>query len=247
MNGLGGPIILLRLAVHGGLGEVSVGQWAAFHRGVSGVLFADVGQRIFYFFVFYDDLGVVGAQLFVAFDDDVGHDLELGLESQRLSVVDVQVGHLRLRNRNQALLFGFFTEVAGNEGLDHIALQIFFEALPRDGIGNVRRENRASAPLLILLTIFSISRATSSAGISTEISRLMPSFFAVSSCAASGVASFLLTLAVSVGLTFPFRLAVRLPAVLEGPGGKDRSCHTPLILSVKTKTEQRQTPKRRSL
>src|SRR5450432_838115 len=70
-------------------------------------------------------------------------------------------------------------------------------------------------------TIVSVSRATSAAGISTEISRFTPSFFA----------SFLRS-TVSVGLTLPFRLA-RTP-------GHSHAVH----LSVKTEGEQRQTSKR---
>jgi hypothetical protein len=45
----------------------------------------------------------------------------------------------------------------------------------------------------------SVSRATSSAGISTEISRLTPSF----------LVSVLVAPAVSVGLTFSFRVVLR--------------------------------------
>src|SRR5450755_3647478 len=66
----------------------------------------------------------------------------------------------------------------------------------------------------------SVSRATSAAGISTEISRFTPSFFA----------SFLRS-TVSVGLTLPFRP--------PGTPGHSHAVH----LSVKTEGEQRQTAK----
>src|SRR6266576_2112568 len=72
---------------------------------------------------------MVGAKLLIAFDDDLGHDLEAGLEAQWFAVMDVQVGDLRLRNRYQALLLGLFAEIARNQSFDHVALEVFFEAL----------------------------------------------------------------------------------------------------------------------
>ena len=147
-----GAVVFFRLAVHGGLGEVAVGQRTSFDRGEGGVLLAHVVQRVFDFFILYDDLRMVGAQLFVALDHDLGHDLEAGLEAQRLAVMNVQVGDLGLRHRNQAELFGFFAEVARDQGLDHVAFQIFFEALLDDGRGHVAGAEAGQArDFLILL------------------------------------------------------------------------------------------------
>src|SRR5271157_3648842 len=56
----------------------------------------------------------------------------------------------------------------------------------------------------------SSSWATSSAGISTEISRLTPSLFA----------SAFLASVVSVGLTFSFRIPLQRRGWTEGPAGK---------------------------
>ena len=101
----------------------------------------------FHFFVRYDDLRMVGAQFLVAFDLDLGQDLEAGLEAQRLAVMNVQVGDARLRYRNHPQLFRLFAEVARDQRLDHVALQIFFEALPDDRRGHVPgAEARAAAP-----------------------------------------------------------------------------------------------------
>src|SRR5260370_1719401 len=80
--------------------------------------------------------------------------------------------------------------------------------------------------------IVSVSRATSSAGISTEISRLTPSFFASSFLAPT----------VSVGLTFSFRRTLQRLAGSRFLRAKEPDLiHTTLILSVKTEAEQRQT------
>ena len=66
--------------------------------------------------------------------------------------MNVQVGDLRLRNGNQTQLLGFLAEVAGHERFDHVALQIFFEALPDDGGGHVAgAEARQARHFLILL------------------------------------------------------------------------------------------------
>jgi len=75
--------------------------------------------------------------------------------------------------------------------------------------------------------IFSNSRVTSSAGISTEISRLTPSL-----CFASTV---------SVGLTFTLSAAMPRRTETGVLEPKTNPVHTPLTLSVKTKGEQRQT------
>ncbi len=152
MYGLGGAVVLFGLAVHRGLGEVAVGQGTPFNRGVGGVLLAHAVDRSFDFFVFYNDLGVVGAKLLVAFDHDLRQDFEAGLEAQRFAVVNVQVGDARLGDWNHALLFGFLAEVAWDEGLDHVALEVFFEALLDDGRGHVTgAEARQARHLLVFL------------------------------------------------------------------------------------------------
>ena len=77
------------------------------------MLLAHAIQRLFHFFVGHDDLRMVGAKFLVALDFDLGHHFETGLEAQRFAVMHVQIGDPRLRDRNQALLFGLLAEVAG--------------------------------------------------------------------------------------------------------------------------------------
>ena len=49
--------------------------------------------------------------------------------------MNVQVGDAGLRYRNHALFFRLFAEIARDQGLHHVALQVFLEALPDDGRG----------------------------------------------------------------------------------------------------------------
>ena len=116
------------------------------------MLLAHAVERLLDFLVGDGDLRIVGAQFLVAFDLDLGHHLEAGLEAQRLAVVNVQVGDPRLRDRNQSQLLRLFAEVARHQSLNHIALEVFLEALPDDGSGHVPgAESRQPRHLLILL------------------------------------------------------------------------------------------------
>ena len=106
----------------------------------------------FDFFVGHGDFGLFRAQLFVAFDLDLGHDFKAGLEAQRLVVLNVEIGDLRLRHRDQSLLVGFFAEVARDQSFHHIALQIFRKPLADNGGGHMSAaEARDARQLLIFL------------------------------------------------------------------------------------------------
>jgi hypothetical protein len=100
--------------------------------GVSRTLLADVGQRLFDFFVGDGNLRLVGAQILVALDLNFRQHFEAGLESQGLAVVNVQIGHAGLRNRDEALLLGFPAKIFRNQRFDHIVLKAVAEALPND-------------------------------------------------------------------------------------------------------------------
>ena len=81
VHGLGFIVAVFWFAVHGSLGEVAFGQRPSFHRRIGGVLLAHAVQGLFDFFVFHHDFRVVGAELLVTFDYDLGEDLEAGLEA----------------------------------------------------------------------------------------------------------------------------------------------------------------------
>ena len=63
------------------------------------MLLTDVGQRVFDFLVGDGDFWMLGAEFFVALDDDLGEDFERRFEAQRFAVVNMQIGDLRLRRR----------------------------------------------------------------------------------------------------------------------------------------------------
>ena len=128
---------VLGFAIERYLGVISVGQRPALNGSEGGVLLAHAVQRLFDFFIGHGDFRLFGAQLFVAIHLDFRHHFEAGLEAQRFVVFQVEVGDLRLRHRDQALPVGLFAEVARDEGLDHIALEIFGKTLTDDGGGHM--------------------------------------------------------------------------------------------------------------
>ncbi len=137
MDGLVLRRAVLGLAVERNLGIVSVGQRPAFHGCEGRVLLAHAVERLLDFFVGDRDLGLFGAQFLVALDLDLGHDFKAGLEAQRFVVLQVEIGDLRLRYRDQALLVGFFAEVAGDQRFHHVALQVLGKTLADDGCGHM--------------------------------------------------------------------------------------------------------------
>ncbi len=89
-------LAIFRLPVHRSLGEVALGQRPSFHCSVGRMLLAQAGERLFDFLVGDGNLRLIGAQIFVAFDLNLGQHFEAGLESKRLSVVNVQISDARL-------------------------------------------------------------------------------------------------------------------------------------------------------
>ena len=109
-------------------------------------------QRLLDFFVGDRDFGLLGPQFLVALDLDLGHHFKTGFEAQGFVVLQVEVGDLWLRHRDQALLVGLFAEVARDQGLDHVALQVLGKTLADDGGGHVpAAEARDTRQLLIFL------------------------------------------------------------------------------------------------
>ncbi len=152
MNRLSLVVRILRTPIHRSLREISILQRTPFHRSESRMLFPHAVQRFFNFFILHNDLRMVRAEFLISLYVNLGHDLEAGLELQRLAIVNVQVGHARLRDRNHPELFRLFAEIPRNERLDHIALEIFFKPLPDDSGRNVScAEPRQPCNLLIFL------------------------------------------------------------------------------------------------
>ena len=114
------------------------------------MLLAHAVERLLDFFIGDRDLRLVGAQLFVSLDFDLGHDFEAGFEAQGFVVLQLQIGDLRLRDRDQALLVGFFAEIAGDQGLDHITLQVFGKTLADDGCGHMSAAEAGDARQLLI-------------------------------------------------------------------------------------------------
>ena len=145
---VGRVISILRLAIHGSLGEVALRQRASFHRRERRMLFADTGESLLDFVIADCDLRLVGAQFLVAFDRNLRHHFEAGLEAQWLAIMNVQIGDSRL------------AEVARNQRLDNIALQIFFEPLPDDGRRHVPAPKAWQARHLLILLDDGLSLAS---------------------------------------------------------------------------------------
>ena len=149
-TGLLSPSPILGLAVERNLGVVAVGQRPAFDRSEGRVLLAHAVQRLLDFFVGDRDLRLVGAQILVALDLDLGHHFKAGFEAQGFVVLQVKIGDLRLRNRDQSLLVGFFAEIARDQRLDHIALQVFGKTLADDGCGHMSAAEAGDARQLLI-------------------------------------------------------------------------------------------------
>jgi hypothetical protein len=80
---------------------------------------------------------MLGAQLFVAFDLDLGHHFKAGLEMETFALVNVQIGYARLGDGDKALPLGFLAKVFGNKRVHNIVLNVLREALPDDRGGHV--------------------------------------------------------------------------------------------------------------
>ena len=93
------------------------------------MLLANAGQRLFHIFVRNRNLRMFGAQLLIALDANFGHHLEAGFESEGLAILNVQLGDARLRHRDHPQLLGFFAEIAGDQRLHYVALQILGKAV----------------------------------------------------------------------------------------------------------------------
>ncbi len=81
--------------------------------------------------------GLIDAQFLVTGNFDFGKHLERCLEAQRLAVSDVQVGDAGLGDGHQLLLLRLLLKIAGNERLDHLALDLLGEPLLDHGGGHL--------------------------------------------------------------------------------------------------------------
>ena len=115
------------------------------------MLLAKVLQRRVDLFVGHRYLLFFRTNLLVAGNVDLRQHLEARLETHRLAFAQIEVGHLRLRNRNQVLLFGFLPEVARNQVLDQFALDVFAEALADDARRNLASPEARHPGMLLKL------------------------------------------------------------------------------------------------
>ncbi len=97
------------------------------------MLLAQAGKRLLHFLIGDGNLRLISPQIPVTLHLNLRQHFERGLEGERLSIMYVQVGNSRLRNRNQPLLLSFPAEVFRNQSLDHIILKPIAKALPNDG------------------------------------------------------------------------------------------------------------------
>src|SRR5215472_1292036 len=150
---------VLGLAVQGDLGEIAVGEGAAFDGTVGGMLLAEVVERLFDFLVADRNSGFIRAQLPVTLDLDLGHHFEAGLEPEGLAVMDMKVRHSRLGDGSQAQLVGLLTKVTGNQGVDHVGLDVFGKPLANDRRRYVSLAEAWQAGQLLILLNQSLSLA----------------------------------------------------------------------------------------
>src|SRR6266478_3596000 len=129
----------LRIAIERDLSEIAIGEGAAPHRIETGMPLAQIGQRFLHIFLGNRDLRLIGAQLFVALQLDFRQHLKGSFEPQRLALVQAQVRHPRLRYGMNAQPLSLLPEVARDQRLDHVGLDLFRKAL-----ANNRRRNMAA-------------------------------------------------------------------------------------------------------
>src|SRR5205085_2183014 len=85
-------------------------------------------------FVADADVRALDAEALVIGKFNRGQHFEFSLEAQRLAFVDIQVSDARLRNRLQALLFGFLTEVARDQGFNDFSFNLLSKAPAQDAL-----------------------------------------------------------------------------------------------------------------
>ena len=107
-------------------------------------------QRLLHFLIGNRDLRLFRPQFLVALNLDFGHDFKGGFKAQRFVVFQVEVGDLRLRYRDQALLVSLFAEVTRNQRFHHVALQIFGKTLADDGCGHMSAAEAGDARQLLI-------------------------------------------------------------------------------------------------
>ncbi len=132
------------------MGEIAVGEGAALDRIETGMTLAQIGERLFDIGFGNRDFRLVGAQIFVAFRFDLRQHFKGGLETQRFALVQVQVGDPRLRYGMQAQALGLLPEVARDQRLDHIGLDLFGKTLANNRRGNMAAPETGNASHLLI-------------------------------------------------------------------------------------------------
>ena len=93
---------------------------------------------------------MLGAQFFVAFNLDLGHDFKAGFEVHRLALGRLQIGYARLRNRDQAESLGFLTKMTRHQRINDVVLNVARKALANDGRRHVAATETGDASQFLI-------------------------------------------------------------------------------------------------
>src|SRR6266404_890532 len=102
---------------------------------------------------------MLGPQFLVVLNFDLGHDFKTRLKAHGLAGMRVQVGHPRLRDRNESEAISFFAEIPGYQRIDNIVLNILGKTLTNNGCGNVAQPEARNARHLPVFLDYGIALA----------------------------------------------------------------------------------------
>src|SRR5712672_1531548 len=100
-----------------------------------------------------------GPQFLVVLNFDLRHNLKTRLEAHGLARMRVQVGHPRLRDRNESEAISFLAEVPGYQGVNNIVLNVLGKTLANNGCGNVAQPEAGNSRHLPVFLDYRIALA----------------------------------------------------------------------------------------
>src|SRR5271157_1711635 len=148
---LGVGLAILWRAVETDHGEVPIRQRALlFYRAICRLPLAQVVEGALDLFLGNLRRQFLNADVVVGCDFELRQYLEDRLERQRLTLMQVKIGHARLRHRLQVLLLCLLAEIARHQGFDNLALDLIGEALADDGSRDLALAKARNARLLLI-------------------------------------------------------------------------------------------------